>query len=292
MARASCRPSMVTSAVTARLLPLAQARAVAPSQLLDHLGADVVARAGVLLARIAQPERQQVGRPAPPGDHSEELSPSAAAASPPASPAAASPPASPRPRHLPLLALLGLLDDLGLRGQRGDDGHLGIVDQLHALGHRELARPDDVTDLHLADVVGEGARHVAGRGAHRDRVDSRVDQAALGQHGLGLALEVEGHGDLDDLVEAHDHEVEVGDVALHGSRWRDLTIVGCVVPSTSRWMSALSPAGPGEGVTQLPAVDGDAQRVHAVAVEHGGDLALGPQPAAGGCCPWCDRCER
>ena len=36
----------------------------------------------------------------------------------------------------------------------------------------------------------------------------------LRQHGFGLALEVEGHGDLDDLVEAHDHEVDMGDAAL------------------------------------------------------------------------------
>ena len=57
------------------------------------------------------------------------------------------------------------------------------------------------------ELVGDRAR----RRDDLDRVDRRVDEAALLGDGGGLALEAQRHGDGDLLVEVDLQEVDVGD---------------------------------------------------------------------------------
>ena len=52
---------MRTSSTRARSLPFRSVRAVARREELDDLGADVVARARVLVAGVAEPDHEQVG---------------------------------------------------------------------------------------------------------------------------------------------------------------------------------------------------------------------------------------
>jgi hypothetical protein len=154
-----------------------------------------------------------------------------------------------------------------------------------------LAAPDPVgggltvwTSTQVPFAVRSGiacARHVLRRGADGDGVDRGVDQAAVGRHGLGLALQVEGHGDLDHLVQAHDDEVDVADVALDRVALQGLHD-GRVDHAVHAQVDQGVHAGrPGQSVAQLAPVDRHAEGVHAVPVEDGRHLPLGPQASAG-----------
>ena len=62
-----------------------------------------------------------------------------------------------------------------------------------------------------------------------------------------------------------------------GWRCRSLMIAGYTVPSTVRSSTVLRPAAPETASAQLAAVDGDGQRLHAVAVHDAGDVVLAAQ---------------
>ena len=130
-------------------------------QLADHLVADVVAGAGELLARVAQPDDQPVGRGRRPA-------PCASAVTSDHSAAVAAVGRSLGVVTLGLLlgrCLVGGLDlgHLGAHRQHGDDRGLGVADRGDAGGQGEVADADDVSDLQLADVDDELVGDVARR---------------------------------------------------------------------------------------------------------------------------------
>src|SRR5205807_6698374 len=121
------------------------------------------------------------------------------------------------------------------------------------------------------------------------------DDAVVLVHLGGLAHQVDGDLGRDDLVAAHDHEVDVVDGALHRMT---LEVAGhgqmgfAVDVHGDQGVEA---GVAGEGVAQLAAVDGQGHRVGAVAVQHGRHLAGGAQaargPATDGSTDLCGECD-
>ncbi|NCW49120.1 MAG: ribose-phosphate diphosphokinase [Actinobacteria bacterium] len=149
-------------------------------------------------------------------------------------------------------------------------------------GDGELTDGDDVVDGHLRDVdldrVGNGARS----GGDLDLSHLQVDKAVV--HGDLLRLTEEdhrhAHGDLN--VEVHLEEVDVAHgaahrVALHflDDRWVHRAVDGQVE-------NGVDARGARQGGAQVAAVDGDADRRHAEAVDDGGDAVLAAEPTGGG----------
>ena len=98
----------------------------------------------------------------------------------------------------------------------------------------------------------------ARRGDDLDRVDGRVDEAAVLGDGRGLALEAQRHGDGDLLVEVDLEEVDVGDGAAHRVALQvldDRRVHRAVDGEVEHGVDA---GGAGQGEAQVAAADGDA----------------------------------
>ena len=148
-------------------------------------------------------------------------------------------------------------------------------------GNVEVGHPHLSADGELADVRLDG-----GRDGGRQRVDRQREHLLLHQpvavvHLDRLAHQGDGHVGTDDLVAAHDHEVDVGHrlshrVALH--------LAGEGEVGARPGVERQELVGPGlavQGGPQLPGDDGDGQRVGPVAVDDAGDLPLAAQAADG-----------
>ena len=73
-------------------------------------------------------------------------------------------------------------------------------------------------------------------------------------------------------------------VTVRRTGWRcsSLTMAGYTLPSTVRSSTVFEAGGAGQGEAQVTAPDGDRDRRHAVAVEDGRDVVLGPHAAGRG----------
>ena len=252
------------------LLALLQLGAVARRQQLDGLGADVVARARVLVAGIAEPHHQQVGGGAPSAASTGYSSPASSEAS--AAGASAPPrPASPSARFA-RFALLGLGDDPRRRDLRDDEVGLGLRAprrsaagcprrgagrRWRARSRRSRSTPGCCRGMASTvrlkrscsssppsrTPVASPTRWTRDLGAHRD-VAADADEVDVHQLApRGVALDLAGEGE---------HALAVD------------------VEGDQRVGAAL----PGEDVLQLAGRDGDRDRVGAEAVDDRGHLAL------------------
>ena len=78
-----------------------------------------------------------------------------------------------------------------------------------ALGQHEVADPDGVADDQVGDVDLDGGGDVGRLGVDRELEHLLLDHAVGVLDVQGLAHQVDGHLDADDLVAADDHEVDV-----------------------------------------------------------------------------------
>ena len=129
-------------------------------------------------------------------------------------------------------------------------------------------------DLEAGDVDGEPGRDVVRLGGDEQRGHRLVDDAVLAGDQLGLALEGDGHLDVDGLVQVDPEEVHVEDVAPHR--------VPLHVLEEGRHRAATLDVEVDHGVealvgdqrgAQLPPVHGEVHRVATEAVDDAGDLA-------------------
>ena len=193
----------------------AVSRPRAPTRLL----ADVVPGAGVLLARVAQSDDERVDRRARRRqrrrtDQSADGGLAAGAVA--LGGVGASPP---RPRRPP--AGVGPRRSAGPHGSgtvtTGISGSpMAVTPAGIGTSARRMTSSGCMSVMSMTNSLGM----LFGVVVTSMRVDRRVDQAALGDHGLGLALEAQRHGDGDLLVHVDLEEVDVADgapdrVALH-----------------------------------------------------------------------------
>ena len=139
------------------------------------------------------------------------------------------------------LFALGLEVGIGHAVLGGDHGLVGIDVGGDAGRERDVAHVQRVPDLEARDVDGEAGRDVVRLGGDEQRREDLVDHAVLPGDGLGLALEGDGHLDVDGLVQVDPDEVDVQDVAAHGVALHLLDQRRVVLPSMSRWITALRP---------------------------------------------------
>src|SRR5665647_2180635 len=155
-----------------------------------------------------------------------------------------------------------------------DDQHVGLGDQLGALGQLEVAGMDLGAGLKTVDPDLEALRNVRG-------FDSQLDGVVLeGDDGLdgGFTHDVDRHVNGDLLALADHDEVNVLDdrpdrVAL------DVLGQGQLVLAVD--LDREQDVGNLEGPHRLVARQGDVDRLGAVAVHHRGDLVLPPDAASG-----------
>ena len=108
-----------------------------------------------------------------------------------------------------------------------------------------------------------------------------VDHAALAAHGLGLALEVDRHVDVDGLVEVDADEVDVEHVAPHGVPLDLLDQGGGAVAVHLEVDDRVEALLGDEGGAQLPPLDGEGDGIGAHAVDDARDLAFVAEAAGG-----------
>src|SRR5207302_3505158 len=155
-------------------------------------------------------------------------------------------------------------------------GGVGVDVGGHAFGEGHVAHPDGVADGQPGDVdLQVGGDPGRGR-LHRQTVQLLVDHAVALVHLDRLAHDGQGDVDGDDLVPAHDHEVDVPDRSPHR--------VALQLAGHGQVRGAVHLEGEqgvetgvgGQGGPQLTAVHRYGLGLDPVAVQDGGDLARGP----------------
>ncbi len=233
--------------------------------------------------------RRRGCRVRPPADRQGCPTSTGRAASPPRqrprAPSPAAPPSAPSSPSADLRLLLH-----GGPGDRGQHhqlfrGHVGG----HALRQDQVADADAGTDGQTGDVDLQVGRDPARRGVDRQGGEQLLDDALLLLHRPGLAYQHDRHLGRDDLVAAHDLEVDMHDgvadrVALHGAGQGQ---VGLRPHLDGEQLVEAGLAR--QGVAQVTAVHRNRHAVGAVAVD--ARRGSGRRPAAAATRPTrsCDR---
>ena len=286
---AGSEPGLTDQGVVAAGL---ERRVVALGQQANALLADVVAGAGVLLAGVAETDDEPIERGAA-GWHADRTGPSLSCGwrslagsclgcrprrqpSPsPASPSAASPssPSSAAAARLELLALVTRTVTTAVSGSA-----VAVTPAGSSISPSVITVSIVMSVMSMTISFGDVPR----RGADLDRVDRRIDETALVDHCLGLALEAHRDGDRDLLVEVDLQEVDVRHIAAHrmalellDDRRVDLAVDGEVEDGVDTGRA-------GQGVAELAADDRDRDRLHALAVDDGRDVIFTPHAAGVG----------
>jgi hypothetical protein len=179
-----------------------------------------------------------------------------------------------RPRRLPRPRrprTLGLEVLGGRGGHHIDDEHLGIRHQRDTVGKRDGRRGELCADLGALDGHGELIRDRLHVGFDLDRVGVLGDECAVGGFTLDDDVDLDGHL----LAAAHHEQVGVLDVApdrVDLERLRQRQLLLALDVQGEHGVGARVPQHGGE----ITAGQQQVLRIGAVAVEHGGDLALAP----------------
>ena len=150
-----------------------------------------------------------------------------------------------------------------------------------ALGQHDVADVLGAADLEVGDVDGEAGGDVARLGVDGEAGEDLVDHAALAADGLGLALEVDRHVDVDGLVEVDADEVDVEHVAAHRVALHVLHQRGRALAVHLEVDDGVEALLGDEGGAQLAPLHGEGDRVGAHAVDDARDLAFVAEAAGG-----------
>ena len=225
------------------------------------------------VARVAEPDGQQVGRRSRAG--SEQAQPPRGGSAPPAAPPRVRAASAPRPRPPPRRPTA--------EPWASDHGLLGVDLGRHPVGQRQVGHPDGVADGHVADVDLDRVRDAVRGGLHGE-ADERAarPRRRSSRHLLGLTdAGPSGPRRRPPRRGGRSGSRRGSTVWRTGWRWISRARVRWVSPSTSRASRAFRPDSVVRAARRSRPSTEMATGVDAVAVDHRRDPAGGAQAIGG-----------